>query len=65
MEFRTHQDRLPKELLAKGITTIEQADRYIREVYLSAFKPEFTRQASEPGLDPTWATCCVNILKGQ
>ena len=47
--FRTHQGRLPKELLAQGITTIEQANRYIREVYLPAFNAEFTRQATEPG----------------
>lgn len=47
--FRTHQGRLPKELLAQGITTIEQANRYIRDVYLPAFNAEFTRQATEPG----------------
>ena len=47
--FRTHQGRLPKELLAQGITTIEQSNRYIREVYLPSFNAEFTRQATESG----------------
>lgn len=47
--FRTHQDRLPKELSAQGITTIEQANHYIREVYLPAFNAEFKRRATESG----------------
>ncbi len=47
--FRTHQGRLPKELHVHGITTIEQANQYIREVYLPAFNAEFMRQSSEPG----------------
>lgn len=47
--FRTHQGRLPKELSANGITTIEEANRYLREVYLPAFNSEFMREASEQG----------------
>jgi transposase len=32
--FRTLQDRLPKELALAGITTVDEANRYIAEVYL-------------------------------
>ncbi|MFA6220672.1 MAG: ISNCY family transposase [Desulfomonilaceae bacterium] len=47
--FRTHQDRLPRELAANGITTMEQANQYLAEVYLPAFNAEFMRTASEKG----------------
>ena len=29
--FRTHQDRLPKELAKEGITTMEAANRYLQQ----------------------------------
>lgn len=46
--FRTHQDRLPKELKQQGITTMEEANRYLREHYMPAFNAEFkVRAASE------------------
>jgi hypothetical protein len=47
--FRTHQDRLPKELALYGITTIEEANRYVSQVYLPAFNAEFMLPASEEG----------------
>ncbi len=47
--FRTHQNRLPRELAANGITTMEQANQYLAEVYLPAFNAEFMRTASEQG----------------
>lgn len=47
--FRTHQDRLPKELAAAGITDMEQANRYLREVYQPAFNAEFAHSSREPG----------------
>ncbi|MEW6759129.1 MAG: ISNCY family transposase [Acidobacteriota bacterium] len=47
--FRTHQGRLPKELLAAGITEMEAANQYLREVYLPAFNAEFARPAAEEG----------------
>ena len=46
--FRTHQGRLPNELQAQGITTIERANDYIQQEYLPAFNAEFMRQACEP-----------------
>lgn len=47
--FRTHQDRLVKELAAAGITGMAAANRYISEVYLPAFNEEFTEPAREEG----------------
>lgn len=47
--FATHQDRLPKELAAAGITDMAAANRYIAEVYLPAFNAEFSVPAREAG----------------
>ena len=47
-QFATHQDRLPKELAAQGITTIAEANRYLREHYMPAFNREF---AVSPAVD--------------
>ena len=47
--FRTHQDRLPKELAARGISSMAEANRYLSEEYLSAFNAEFKQPANEPG----------------
>jgi hypothetical protein len=47
--FRTHQDRLLKELAAAGITEIEAANRYIESVYLPSFNDEFMQPAREEG----------------
>jgi transposase len=40
-QFRTHQGRLPNELAAMGITTMKEANRYLKEVYMPAFNTEF------------------------
>ena len=47
--FGTHQGRLPFELAAAGITDIEAANRYLREVYMPAFNAEFACPAQEEG----------------
>jgi len=47
--FRTHQNRLPKELASAGITDMAHANQYISDVYLPAFNEEFMRPASESG----------------
>lgn len=47
--FRTHQDRLPKELAAQGITDMPQANRYLKEIYMPAFNAEFMVSAHESG----------------
>lgn len=47
--FRTHQDRLPKELAAAGITTMAAANQYLDTVYRAAFNAEFAQPAAEMG----------------
>lgn len=47
--FRTHQERLPKELEKAGITTMEEANRYIKDHYMPAFNEEFMVKAIEEG----------------
>ena len=46
--FATLQDRLTKELKLAGITTIEAADRFIREVYLPAHNARFAKPPALP-----------------
>jgi transposase len=47
--FATHQGRLPQELAAAGITTLEAANRYLEEVYRPTFNAEFQQPAREEG----------------
>jgi transposase len=47
--FRTHQDRLVKELALEGITDMNAANRYLAHVYLPAFNAEFMQPAPEEG----------------
>jgi transposase len=47
--FQTLQDRLVKELALAGITTVELANRFIREVYLPAHNARFMVQAEQEG----------------
>ena len=47
--FGTHQGRLPRELALYGITTMEAANRYLKEVCLPSFNAEFMQPASEAG----------------
>jgi transposase len=44
--FGTLQDRLPKELKLAGVTTIAEANRFIREVYLPTHNARFARPAA-------------------
>lgn len=45
--FRTHQERLVKELALAGITDRKQANAYIRNVYMPAFNDEFVLSPEE------------------
>ncbi len=47
--FGTLQDRLPKELRLAGITTMEAANRFLREVYLPAHNARFAVAPEQPG----------------
>lgn len=40
-QFKTHQGRLPQELVLMGITDMEAANRYLKEIYMPAFNKEF------------------------
>src|SRR5271156_3735058 len=45
--FGTLQNRLPKELALQGITTLEKANHYLRDVYLPRHNQQFTVKAKE------------------
>jgi transposase len=47
--FNTHQDRLVKELALHGITTMEEGNRYINDIYLPAYNEELSHLAAEEG----------------
>lgn len=47
--FRTLQDRLPKELVLAGITTVAAANVYLRETYVAAHNARFAVAAEQPG----------------
>jgi hypothetical protein len=47
--FCTLQDRLPKELALAGITSVEEANRFLREVCLAAHNARFAVAAGQPG----------------
>jgi transposase len=46
--FRTHQDRLVKELAKAGITDMQPANDYIARIYLPAYNAEFATAPQEP-----------------
>ena len=48
--FRTHQERLPKELALAGITGMAAANQYLKEVYMPAFNAEFMQPVAVEGL---------------
>lgn len=47
--FRTHQERLPKELAMHGITTMVEANEYLKNIYMPAFNAEFAVPAASEG----------------
>lgn len=47
--FRTWQGRLPQELRLGGISTLEEANTYLRETYVAEFNERFSVTASEAG----------------
>jgi transposase len=47
--FGTWQGRLPQELRLRGIQTIEEANRFLRETYIAEFNRKFTVAAAESG----------------
>ena len=47
--FATLQDRLPKELALAGMTTVEDANRFIQEVYIPAHNARFAIKPEQEG----------------
>lgn len=46
--FRTHQDRLVKELRLEGISTKEEGNRYLREVYVPKHNARYPVEPAKP-----------------
>lgn len=46
--FATLQDRLPKELTFAGVTKVDAANRYIRDIYLPEHNARFSKPAELP-----------------
>jgi hypothetical protein len=47
--FKTLQDRLPKELALAGITTMDEANRFVQATYVPEHNAEFAVPAAEAG----------------
>src|SRR6202043_1008637 len=47
--FGTWQGRLPQELRLASITTVEQANQFLRERYIGEFNQKFAVKAAEKG----------------
>ena len=47
--FGTWQNRLPQELRVAGMTTLEEANRFLRERYMAEFNEHFSVAAQERG----------------
>ena len=47
--FGTWQGRLPQELRLRGITKVEEANRFLRQSYIAEFNRKFTVVAAESG----------------
>jgi transposase len=47
--FGTWQGRLPQELRVAGISTVEEANRFLRQRYIAEFNHRFAVSACEPG----------------
>jgi len=53
--FSTHQERIPKELAAAGITDMDAANVYLKDKYMPAFNEEFSvKQAIEATAFVKW-----------
>jgi len=48
--FRTWQGRLPQELRSRGITTLEEANRFLKRSYIREFNRKFAVPSAEPDM---------------
>jgi hypothetical protein len=56
--WKTYQGRLPQELRVAGIKTMEEANRYLREVFIPDYNKRFAVKSKEAG------TAFVPVLLG-
>lgn len=62
--FGTLQARLPKELALNNITTIEEANRYIKEIYLPRHNEQFcVKPASDKRAFIPWSSTATTALE--
>lgn len=47
--FKTHQGRLPQELASAGISTMQEANAYLKDVYMPSFNKHFAVAAQQDG----------------
>jgi transposase len=60
--FGTLQQRLPKELASEGITTMAQANQFLKETFLPEFNQRFTVKAQEEGSAfVRWRSEAINL----
>ena len=63
--FQTLQDRVPKELALAGITTMAEANTWLRDTYISAHNARFAIEAEQEGSAFVavpgwiWRRCCA------
>ena len=46
--FRTLQQRLPQELRVRGIIEVDEANRFLRDIYIAEFNRKFSVPAAQP-----------------
>lgn len=59
--FKTWQGRLPQELRLRGISTLEEANKFLKRSYIREFNRKFTVVAAEPGAS-AFVPCLKNDL---
>lgn len=59
--FKTWQGRLPQELRIRGITDVDEANRFLKRNYIREFNRKFTVQATEPEAS-AFVACTRNDL---
>ena len=72
--FRTHQDRLVKEMRIRGISSLEEANAFFNSYYIDKHNRKFAKEAAQPGnlhrpaekhhdLDVIFSTEEIRIMK--
>jgi len=62
--YRTWQGRLPQELRLRRITTVAEANRFLRQEYRSEFNRRFTGKCCKYGFQSIFGRKCFGISCG-